>query len=283
LGPQPHQPSSWGTRVLAGAQAAVLAAAVVSVPVLRTGPDPAESTAARVTATGPAWFPAPVTEPPSPPEIEVATSADVVTGEPVGETAPPPVPAAQPVPAPRPPTETQPDPEQRGREALDALHYPWQDLGYAIRFRAGGGGSLLGVTDSRTRTITIFVRPGQSDLSLRATVAHELGHALDFVTGDDTQRRRYLELRGLPPDTTWFPCDRCSDYASGAGDWAEVFALWLVGPGDFRSELAGPPDAATLERIRVLFTPPSQRRAEPPPQPSPTPSPTKKPLLPILS
>ena len=160
--------------------------------------------------------------------------------------------------------------QERGAAALAALDYPWQRLGYAVEFRPHDG-TVAGLADPRTRTITVYVRPDHDELQLRATIAHELGHALDFGFGTDERRRRYRELRGLAGGTSWFPCDRCEDYASPAGDWAEVFAAALVGNGDFRSRMAGPPSPEQVAQLRSLFevpaAPPAQRASEQPPAP----------------
>lgn len=134
------------------------------------------------------------------------------------------------------------------------LGYPWQELGYVIDFVPHTGG-LLGLADPTSRTITVFVKPRQSVQSLRVVLAHEIGHALDDRTGTDVRRARYLEPRGIAPGTPRFPCPGCHDVASPAGDFAEVFAAWLVGPTHFRSLLAPLPDAARL--------PPSRGRARP--------------------
>jgi hypothetical protein len=52
---------------------------------------------------------------------------------------------------------------------------------------------------------------------------------------------------------SWYGCDGCTDYRSPAGDWAEVFAYWLAGPGDFRSQMGPPPDAAHMALIAQLY------------------------------
>jgi hypothetical protein len=262
----------------------VLGAALLSVPGMR---EPAEPPAPPPVARTAGLELAPL---PSPdPGLQV--DAAVVQPVPAEQAVPlPPSQAAAapapPRPASRPAPPPSPDLEKRAWAALDALDYPWRELGYDIRFEQHSGGGLLGVTDPASKQITVFVRNDQSDQSLRVTVAHEIAHALDFETGDRAQRAEYLRLRGVPADTPWFPCDGCSDFSSGAGDWAEVFALWLAGPGDFQSQVAGPPSDEGLRRIARLFAPPSARRAPaaPPPsaEPTPTPTPTKKPLLPIV-
>ena len=156
-------------------------------------------------------------------------------------------------------------PEQRGRAALDSLRYDWRALGYRVVFRPYAGGSL-GTANRRARLITVYVKRAQSEQSLRVTIAHELAHALDFEHGTTVRRDSYRRLRGLSGTGSWFPCSGCNDLASPAGDFAEVFALWLAGPGDFRSQLKPAPDARQLADLVPLFQLP---RATPSPSPSP--------------
>ena len=177
--------------------------------------------------------------------------------------------------------------ERRGRRALDSLDYPWRGLGYTVEFRDYTGGTL-GTANSRTKRIVVYVRRSQTHQSLRVTIAHELGHALDFEHGTTERRRQYRTVRELDQSARWYPCDRCSDYDSHAGDWAEVFASWLAGPGDFRSKVAGPPTREQLRRLTPLFRLPRSTSATPPASPraaataSPSPSPTPDPLVPEL-
>lgn len=175
--------------------------------------------------------------------------------------------------------------QQRGEAALAALRFPWQELAYAVHFAPYTGGTL-GLASARTRTITVFVKPGQDEGELRTTIAHELGHALDHVHGTSARREEYRRLRGLSPHTSWYPCDRCSDFASPAGDFAEVFAAALVGTGDFRSRLAPAPTADELRRLAPLLSlpveAPAASRPASPPAPAPSPSPTRDSLLPLL-
>lgn len=149
---------------------------------------------------------------------------------------------------------------RRGQAALDSLEWSWRELYFDVRF-APYRGRFLGLTDAGTRTITVFVKPGQPEGDLRTTIAHELGHALDAVTGTPEVRDAYLRLRGIDPATPWYPCARCDDLRSPAGDFAETFARWLVGPAYARRTLAPPPDAEQLEALDYVFRPLSERQA----------------------
>lgn len=141
---------------------------------------------------------------------------------------------------------------QRGQRVLASLHYDWQALGYRFVFLPGQKG-LLGMTSGADKTVTIYVRSTQSDLILAHTIAHELGHVLDFTRGTADRRSTYLRIRGLNPNLAWFGCSGCTDYATPAGDWAEVFAYYLAGPGDFRSQMQSAPTAGQLLQLGALF------------------------------
>lgn len=152
--------------------------------------------------------------------------------------------------------------ERRGALALDRISYPWQQLGFSVEFRPGRRG-LRAVTYTRERRIVVFVRRGESVAETAFDLAHEIGHAFDVVHGTWPRRERWLELRGLDPATPWFGCNGCDDLSTGAGDLAEVFALWQVGPAAFASRLAGPPDPAQLADLVQLFDPTWTSRTDP--------------------
>ncbi|MCU1623126.1 MAG: hypothetical protein JWL79_1971 [Frankiales bacterium] len=143
-------------------------------------------------------------------------------------------------------------PNQRGQRVLASLHYNWQRMGYRIVFLPERQG-YLGFTDGGTKTVTIWVRRSETDLVLAHSIAHELGHVLDFTQGSAAKHAAYLALRNLNPTTSWYGCNGCTDYRTPAGDWAEVFAYWLAGPGDFRSQLGPPPSATRMKAIAQLY------------------------------
>jgi hypothetical protein len=141
----------------------------------------------------------------------------------------------------------------RAERLYAAFHYDLRRLGYRMVFKTAVPG-LLGLTDSRTRTITVYVRSSETDLVLAHTIAHEMGHAVDFTRGTTARHLRYQSVRGIRRSAAlWFGCNGCTDYTSSAGDWAEVFAQWLAGPGDFRSRLAPAPTAGQLSLLAPLF------------------------------
>jgi hypothetical protein len=112
-------------------------------------------------------------------------------------------------------------------------------LGYRLRV-AGPVHGLRGQTDNATRTITLFVAPQDSPNLVAHDLAHEIGHAYDATRLTAAQRTAYLRARGVP-GATWLPGRTASDYRSGAGDFAEVFALCQAASPVYRSRLAPRP------------------------------------------
>ncbi|HVE63033.1 MAG TPA: hypothetical protein VNB94_04455 [Mycobacteriales bacterium] len=159
---------------------------------------------------------------------------------------------------PNPPSRTNafaPGWQQRwGAQALALITYPWRDLGWQISFHPARRG-VLALAFRNGRRITVFVRANQSIPHLAFTVAHEIGHAVDFTHGSSDRRAQWKRLRGIDPDLRWTGCRGCSDLATPAGDFAEVFATWQVGPVDYRSQLAKRPTAGEMRTLSSLFGP----------------------------
>lgn len=113
-------------------------------------------------------------------------------------------------------------------------------LGYRLKV-AGPLAGIRGRADADARTITLFVSPQFAAHQVAHDLAHELGHALDAQRLSPSQRAAYLRARGVP-DAPWWPGRQASDYRSGAGDFAEVFALCHATSPEFRSRLAARPE-----------------------------------------
>jgi hypothetical protein len=140
--------------------------------------------------------------------------------------------------------------ETRGLEALALISFPWRETlpGWRIRFLPARKG-YLALTYRVERRIDVFVRPGRSTVALAHDIAHELGHAVDVSYLDDDARARYLEIRRLNESTPWWACDGCTDLQTGAGDFAESFALLVAPKYRFYSRLGNEPSEAQLERV----------------------------------
>lgn len=133
--------------------------------------------------------------------------------------------------------------------ALEAIEYPWREElpGWEIQFISGYG-NIAGYTWSREERIEVFVRPGATSQDLARILAHELGHAVDVSRNSGDDRRAWLAARGAE-QAEWWPGNGLADFATGAGDFAESFAVWQVGDDDYRGEL-GP--APTPEQLALL-------------------------------
>jgi hypothetical protein len=143
----------------------------------------------------------------------------------------------------RPPTAAERALVRRAQALVDVRP---EDLGYRLVVR-GAAGEVRGQTDTQRRTIALFVDARDAPHRVAHDLAHELGHAYDASRMTPARRRAWLRARGAP-DAPWSPvAGRASDYESGAGDFAEVFARCHAASPEFRSRLAPPPaDACAL-------------------------------------
>jgi hypothetical protein len=127
------------------------------------------------------------------------------------------------------------------RRALALVRYE-KDLGHRIVLAPPRAG-VRADTNTGTRTITIFLHPPDAPHRVAHDIAHELGHLWDAGHLDDQGRRGYLRGRGVA-GAAWWPDSETADYATGAGDFAEVFARCHAAGPEFRSRLAPPPPDA---------------------------------------
>ncbi|MCU1693202.1 MAG: hypothetical protein JWM64_2293, partial [Frankiales bacterium] len=143
--------------------------------------------------------------------------------------------------------------QRRGSAALASLR-PAPSPARALVFRPARSG-FLGLTHMDSRVVEVFVRScsRQSDALLRHVVAHELGHAYDRAHLTPSLRAAWLRARGVPAGTRWEGCDRCTDFATPAGDFAETYAQWRRGASDSRTQLARVPGPAALDRLAAAF------------------------------
>lgn len=144
------------------------------------------------------------------------------------------------------------DYEQRGQAALAQISYPWEEClpDWTISFHPPQTG-LYGLTLVRDERIEIYVREDEPQDLLTHVIAHEIGHAVDVTFNDGPDRRVWSEARGTT-SAPWWPESGATDFATGAGDFAEAFASWQVGNRHYRSQLAEPPTADQIEILEVL-------------------------------
>jgi len=138
----------------------------------------------------------------------------------------------------------------REQAALGMIHFPWQQLNYRIVFLSSRPG-VRAMTFPRQHRIEVYARPADDVSLLAYDIAHELGHAIDFTYNTAKTRKEWMRLRGINPSTPWFGCNACSDFETPAGDFAETFALLMLGPKDFHGRIAPPP---TTQQISSLYS-----------------------------
>ena len=140
----------------------------------------------------------------------------------------------------------------RGEAALALIPFSWQQLHYEIVFLPPQRGVRAMIFTDKHR-IEVYERPQDDARRIAYDIAHELGHALDMTFNTPESRRRWLGLRGIDATTPWFGCNRCTDFNTPAGDFAETFALLLLGPGHFDARIAPPPADDQMVSLRSFF------------------------------
>lgn len=139
-----------------------------------------------------------------------------------------------------------------GEEALEQLGYDWSARlpGWEVSFEGAKEG-FRGLTFSGARRIDIYVRQSDSAADLARVLAHEIGHAVDVTHNNDSRRRLWRDARDIPDYVPWWPESGGADFESGAGDFAECFATWLV-QSESLSQIAGACTETHLELIELM-------------------------------
>ena len=169
------------------------------------------------------------------PEVLPTPAPVAATAAPVAPTAAPVAPTAAPVAAP-----VQEDVvvtagnsyEQLGAQAEAMIPYNFRAAlpGWSVHF-AGDTPGYRGLTNTSAKTITVYINSGDSASEVAGILAHEVAHALDVQYLNASQREAWLNSRGMP--MVWWPGSGLSDFAVGAGDWAEAIAAsWVNSPSD---------------------------------------------------
>ncbi len=140
--------------------------------------------------------------------------------------------------------------EQLGAKALDLVKFDWQRMlpGWKIRFLPARKG-FLAMTFREERRIDVYVRMDRGASGTAHDIGHELGHAVDVTYFGDATRDEVLQIRNLKATTPWWACDACTDLQTGAGDFAETFALIVAPKYKFYSELGQDPTSEMVQRV----------------------------------
>ena len=111
---------------------------------------------------------------------------------------------------------------------------------------------LRALTYPSEKKIEIFVRADDTAETLHRVFAHELGHVFDVELNDDADRARWVAQRDLPASAPWWPSAAAPDFATGAGDFAEAFAVWETGVMT-RSSIGDQPTSDDLALLLELM------------------------------
>jgi len=133
--------------------------------------------------------------------------------------------------------------------ALDLIPIPWQEIAsrWTVEFKPSRD-RLLGGTWTLERRIEIYVREHQTLEEIAFTVAHEIGHAIDATVANPKFRRLWQKKRNIPTEI-WWAEPGMSDFAVGAGDFAECFAVWQMQSAQFNQLKYGLPEDAHINLL----------------------------------
>ncbi len=134
------------------------------------------------------------------------------------------------------------------------ISFDWRRLlpGWQIQF-VGPRQGYRGSTFPDRRVIQVYVRADASLDEVSHVTAHEMGHAIDVTYFDDEDRGQFNLARGRSVSSPWWVAAGATDFASGAGDWAESFAWSQVGSsGGWFSLLGSPPNVLQMALIADL-------------------------------
>lgn len=144
--------------------------------------------------------------------------------------------------------------QRKGRAALSLVAYDWERIGFHIKFMSAKSG-YRGGTFPYEELIEIYVRPELTVEEIAQDIAHELGHAFDWVFNTQDERQLYQMVRGHPADRGWFACSGCTDYATPAGDFAETFAYWTLDQSlPHRGLITTPPSEQQIALLESVLT-----------------------------
>jgi hypothetical protein len=143
---------------------------------------------------------------------------------------------------------------RRGAYALKRLSYDYRPLGYTIVFLPGRRG-ITGMTYPAQKRIEVYIRScsKMTVAYLAETIAHEIGHAVDFTRGTESWRRQWQIARHISLSIPWYGRPYATDFSTPAGDFAESFAAWQVPDGPNDSDW-GRPTKAQLALLVPLMT-----------------------------
>ena len=137
-----------------------------------------------------------------------------------------------------------------GRDSGHSTRWIWTG---ANSFRNGGrvpGGreGLRALTYPHEQRIEVFVRRDDTTESLHRVLAHEFGHVIDVELNSSGRSRSMGSSTTTRRVGRWWPGESAPDFATGAGDFAEAFAVLETGVRS-QSSVAGQPTCRRPRRI----------------------------------
>ena len=111
---------------------------------------------------------------------------------------------------------------------------------------------IRALTYPAEQRIVVYVRRDDTPESLHRVFAHELGHVVDVELNSNDERERWRQQRNIDSDVPWWPSAEAPDFATGAGDFAETFAVLETGITT-RSTVAAQPTSGDLALLRELM------------------------------
>lgn len=121
--------------------------------------------------------------------------------------------------------------DELSQRALEQIDYPWQSLGTSIKFvscHKGRQRKWLGTALPANNQIEIYLTIRDEPVDVAHTVAHEIGHIVDWICLTDEDRRHWRSVRGFSRDYPWYGSELRTDWKDPCGDFAECFAGWQV-------------------------------------------------------
>ena len=135
---------------------------------------------------------------------------------------------------------------------------PWRTIapGWKVEF-LDSRHNLCAETFPHERRISIYVNVNQTLEEIAFVLAHEIGHVVDHILPihDEqgySRRRAWQKMRHITDLTTWWGRPDEPDFGVGSGDFAECFAVWVIGTGVKNQLQYGPLTEENIEFFENL-------------------------------